>query len=828
MELGRLITLELRSSVRPLIRAPGFSLVAIAIFAIGIGAALTGFSVLNGVVLSPLSYPEPDRLTVLTEILHGKGSDSEVGVNPPDSIAFTAHLHSFAASGTWLTESVALEGAEQPRGIQAVRMTAGVFQALGVQPLVGRTFTTEEDREGRSVAVLSYHLWKSSFSDAHIPGAVIRLDRRPYEVLGVMPPGFDFPVSSGHSFGSDLWIPMSFSHDEILNGGGMFGYQWVGRLKPGVTLAQAAADARHEVHNLTSTHLASMGQVQVTSRIIPLRRFFVSGARPLVRTLALAAIGVFLIAAVNFCALLLLRAVDRNSQLRLRLALGASRSRVALGLIVEPLLLSLAGGTVGLTMAWFSIPFVVRQLPENIPRLSNIGIGTGIALLALGSCVVIGTTSGVISALLGPQVSDGPLQFGRFAGTLPRIHAVTRSGFVIGQVALALILVMASGLLLRSFRAMLTVHLGFNPEYVVSAYYSLPASDYARQTSIDNFTATLLDRLKRLPGAEAVAITTQLPASGSMNRRAFTCDNPTGAEVDSLNVSWPSAVLGEAFSALGIRLLAGRPIRERDTTTSPLVAVVSKGVAEHCWPGLNSLGRRIHWGTAKVPAPWMTIVGEVEDVRQGRPDEPARLQIYVPSAQSVADFGSLAVSSDRSGTQGYIVLRSALSTREAEDELSSVVRSLDPELPLTEVRSLELAISATEKPRRFYTLAVSIFAGVALLLALSGVYVMVSFSAVLRRSEIAIRIALGSTPRRIFLLITRYGVRLALMGCAIGLLCGLGLNRLLRSMLFGANTSDADVLIVAPLVILVVAAIASIPPAVRAARTDPLQILRSE
>jgi putative ABC transport system permease protein len=399
---------------------------------------------------------------------------------------------------------------------------------------------------------------------------------------------------------------------------------------------------------------------------------------------------------------------------------------------------------------------------------------------------------------------------------------------VVAEIAIAMILLAASGLLLRSFENMRSVDLGFKPERVAVAAYGLPQRQYSTQASVDAFNRELLERLRQVPGAEAVGLTSEIPASGRGGNETFVVEGYVPPKGAAMNLATPAHVIGDYFGAMGIELLRGREFTEADKADKPLVVVVNHKLAEHYWPNQDPIGKRMRIGTAEMQTPWMTIVGEVGDVKLSSPDEATKEQFFTPVDQEEADAGALASADDLNGDGGYIALRSALPPEQMENALRSVVRAIDPQLPLTQVKTMEEAVSASEAPRRFNTVLITSFASAAVILAVLGIYSVIAFSVASRVQELAIRMALGSQRAGILRLIVESGAKLAAVGCVLGLAGAAAASTLLRSMLFGVSPFDPVVLLLAAMGVLLLAIGASTIPAMRAASIDPMRALREE
>lgn len=829
----RTLFLDLKFALRQLRKSPGFSITAILMLAFGIGATTAIFSIVEGVLLRPLPFPQPDRLVVLADRLQGldaAGGGDEAGVTPPDVLAYTRDTHSFDHLGGYQNAAYELSGNGEPAQVNAARLTAGVLPALGVAPLLGRFFTPQEDEQSQQVTVLSYATWRSRFhGNPQILGTKILLDRKPYLVIGVMPRNFEFPLLPGHLNRAELWVPMSFSHDELTQGAASWSYQMVGRLKAGVTPKQAQDDAERVALEIMRNYPAFMASLHISSVVRPLREETVAQARPLVRTLFLAVAVVLLIACANLAGLLLVRTIRRQREIAVRQALGAPASALLRQALLESLVLSVSGGIVGLILASLALHVSKNLLPESLPRVAEISMNWMVMGFALLLAVVTGLVCGLAPAFAALRTSvNSTLKEGGRSGSAGGGHARLRSALVIAEIAVALILLTASGLLLRSFEKMRSVDLGYRPEHITTAAYNLPQKQYSTQPAVDAFNKELLLRLRQIPGAQSAGLTSFLPASGNNSNQAFVVDGYIPSKSEGINLATPVNVIGDYFQAMKIPLLRGRFFTEADKADTQLVVIVNRKLAEHYWPKQDPIGKRVRVGTQEMQTPWLTVVGEIGDVKLNSPDDATKQQLYQPVAQREASIGALASPSDLNGNGGFIVLRSNLPAEQMENALRATVRSLDPQLALTQVQTMERAVSDTEAPRRFNTALISSFAGAAVLLAVLGIYSVIAFSVAARVQEMAIRMALGSQRSGIMRLILVSGAKLAAVGCAIGLIGAAAASGLLRSFLFGVSPFDPVVLVLAAVAVLLLALIASALPARRAASIDPMQALRGE
>ncbi len=817
---------------RQLRKAPGFTATAVLMLAFGIGATTAIFSIVEGVILRPLPFPNSDRLVVLGDRLKGVdlGGSEEAGVTAPDIRAYAHDTYSFDGLGGFDNTGFELSGLSAPAQINAARLSAGVFAALQVRPLLGRTFTREEDEHNQQVAVLSYATWQSRFNgNPQILGTKLLLDRKPYVVIGVMPRNFEFPLVPGHLNRCELWVPMSLTPVELTQGAASWNYAMVGRLKPGVTAMQAQSDAERVARQIMLAYPPFMKSLHISAVVRPLQEETVEHARPVIRTLFLAVGVVLLIACANLAGLMLVRAIHRQREIAVRLALGARASTLLAQTIFESLVLSVSGGILGLALAAVAVRAGKSLLPESLPRLDEISLNWPVVAFALGLAIVTGVLCGLAPAFAALRTdTNHTLKEGGRTGSAGGLHTRLRSALVVGEIAIALLLLTSSGLLLRSFEKMRDVDLGYRPSHITTAAYSLPQRQYSKQSSIDFFNKELLRRLRSTPGVEAAGMTTLLPASGSNSNETFVVDGyvpPAGAK---MNLATPMIVMGDYFRAMGIPLVRGRLFTEADRANTQLVVIVSHKFANHYWPGQSPLGKRIRIGTQEMQTPWLTVVGEVADVKLHSPDADTQDEFYQVEDQQEASIGGLGTPSDLNGNGGYIVLRSALAAEHMENALRATVRSLDPQLALTQVQTMEHAISDTEAPRRFNTILITSFALAAVLLALLGIYSVIAFSVASRAQELAIRMALGSQRSGIMRLILISGSKLAIGGCVIGLACAAAASGLLRSFLFGVSPFDLPVLILVAAAIFLLALAASAIPARRAAALDPMQALRAE
>jgi predicted permease len=819
---------DLRYAVRQLRKSPGFALTAILTLALGIGATTAIFSIVEGVLLRPLPFADAKRLVAFGDHLDGL----EIGapaVPAKEAVTYMRETRSFDGLGGFRNGMYELSGVGEPAQINVTRMTASVFPTLGISPAMGRVFSGQEDEGKSQVAVLSYATWMSRFhGDPRAIGETVQLDRKPYEIIGVMPREFEFPLEPGQLNRSEIWIPMSFTPSDIANDSS-WNFRMVGRLKPGVSVEQARQDGERVAAEIMRGWPAAYASLRIHAVAQALDEATVASARPLIRTLFLAVAVVLFIACANLAGLLLVRVIRRSREFAVRLALGASGATVVRQNLMEALTLSVAGGLLGLALASVALKVGIHLLPETLPRVSAISLDWKVAGFALLLAVATGLVCGLVPALAAARtgVNDALKEGGR-TGTSGARHAQLRSALVIAEVAVALVLLVSAGLLLRSFDKLRQVDVGFRADHVLTAYYSLPHQQYSTQPSVDAFTTAVLDKVRQLPGVDSAGITDELPASGSDDNSAFVPEGYVPPKNGALLLMWTSSVIGDYFQAAGIPVLRGRTFTEADTADAPMVAIVNHAFAQKYWPGQDPIGKRIHRGTNDTPLPWMTVVGEIGDVKQSAVDQPVLPQVYHPSAQFVRALGPYAQPGMTVGDGGAIVLRTSLPPEAMKSTLIGAIHEIDPQLPLMHVETMDQVVAGSQAPRRFNTAILSCFAGAAVLLAVLGIYSVIAFSAAMRTQEMAIRLALGEQRVSILRLVLVSGAKLGLAGCAIGMVASLFATRLLSSLLFEVNPVDPVVIVLAAVAIFALAIVASLVPARRAASIEPMRALRME
>jgi putative ABC transport system permease protein len=817
---------NLRFALRQLRKAPGFTLTVVLTLALGIGATTAIFSLVEGILLRPLPFHDPDRLVLLGDHI---GGNTGLAVTAREIGTYESASSAFSSIGGYMGTDFELSGGARPEEVSAARMTASVFPTLGVEPILGRVFTKQEDDAHEPLAVISYALWLNRFHrDPNVLGESIALDRKSYSIIGVMPRSFEFPLQSGQLDRTQLWVPMSLTADELTDrNAGIWGYNLVGRLKDGVNLPQAAQDGDRVAQQVMRNFPANMSGIHITGDVSLLKEYAVGNVRPLLRTLFVAVAVVLLIACINVASLLLVRAIRRRREYAVRLALGAGSGVLVRESVFEGLMLSVGGGLLGLAFAATAIRTALHLLPESMPRVDSISMDGGVVAFALLVSVVTGALCSVAPAFAALRTNlTESLKEGARTGTGSQSHAWLRSALVVGEIAIALVLLTVSGAFLRSFEKMRAVDPGFRPEHVLVAGYQLPLEHYSTVVSANAFNRAAIDRLSTEPGVVAVGITGALPASDNYTAAAYTIE---GASANRWKLQFANfaRIDGDYFRTMGITLLDGRIFTGNDRADTPLVVIVNETMAKHCWPGQRAVGKRMHVGNPKKGLPWATVVGVVADTKIGPRDKPNADQWYLPTEQPAILNGAEGPGTLARAASGYITLRSALAPEQMAQTVRTAVAGIDPALALEPVQPMSDVISDVEAPRRFNTDLITAFAMGALLLAVTGIYAVVAFSVSLRTQEIAIRMALGAQRGGIARLVLVSGAKMALLGCGLGVLGSLAVSRLIGSFLFNVSATDPLIYLAAAVTMMLMTLLASALPARRAACADPLDALRA-
>jgi predicted permease len=823
--LGR----DVRFAMRQLRNAPGFTITAVLTMAIGIGGVAAVYSVVEAVLLRPLPFDQPDHLVRLHEgVAH---QFDEADLPAPDVIRFARDNRTFTQVAGFVAAGFEVSGAGKPFQAKAERVTASLFPLLGAQPTLGRAFTQSEDENSAPVAIICYAVWRERFqSSPNVIGATVDLDRRPYTIIGVMPRDFEFPLDAGRLSHRDMWVPMSFTPDEKQDETDNFQYGAVARLKPGVTLAQAQGDVQRMVAAIEAEIPPQEG-IHLTSNVRGLQEETVRGARPLLRALLAAAGLILLIACANLANLLLVRAAGRRREFGVRAALGAARKTILRQLFTESLVLAAIGGAFGLALALALVRFAAVALPDSLPRVHEIALRWPVLLVASMLTAATGILCGWAPALAGIRTDAmHSLREGSVGAGQGRSQNRMRSTLAATEVALAMLLLVASGLLLRSLQNMLATDPGFEPKHVLTASLTLPEHDYPAKQRVDAFYGDLLQRLGSLPQVRSVGVASNIPVIGIASDRNFV---PEGYAPQN-GRAWLSVsnyfVMGDYLHTMRIPLLEGRLFTATDDRPdAPLVAVVSQSSAQQHWPGADPVGRRFRMGgNPDSKRPLITVVGVVGDVRQGARDQAVYPQMYEPLMQSQRQFEAEVQPLIPAIRSLHVVLDTEGSPAALEASLEKTVHGLDPLLAVSDMHTMDEVVAATETSRRFNTGILAVFAGIALALSLLGIYGVLAYSVAERAREIAIRMALGANRQQVLWETLRSALTLAASGIAVGLVASAGLTRFLSSLLYEVKPLDAGAMIGAVVVLLACSALSGWLPARRAASIDPVRALRTE
>ena len=797
---------DLRYAFRQLIKSPGFTAVTILTLALGIGACTAIFSVVNAVLLRPLDYPDPARLVIIRETQLPEFP--EFSVSPPNYLDWEKQTKSCENLAAYSGSRINLTGDGEPQQLVGVRATAHYFDVYGVKPALGRTFLPEEDAPGKShVVVLSYPFWQRVFGGtSDVVGRPIQLNGEPYTVVGVAPRGF------GLASKVDAWMPMAFEPKETANDNRGAHYLSVaGRLRPGVTVAQAEAELKVLAAQLATQYPDSNKGWGIL--MMPLQDYSVRDVRTVLYTL-LGAVGcVLLIACANIANLLLSRATARHREISIRAALGASRARLVRQLLTESVLLALCGGLAGMLLARWGLDALLALAPASLPRVTDIHLDGGVLVFSLALSIITGLVFGIAPAWLAARADvNEALKQGSRGSTEGGARGRLRSALVVIEVTLALMLLGGAGLLARSFMQLARVDPGFTPENATVIRLSLPQKKYALPEQQTAFANALLERMKNLPGVQAAGLTHSMPLVGDYVLGFNIEGRPAIAPSDLPNTNY-YAVTPEYFRAMGIRLVRGRVFTAQDDAKAPRVAIINETMARQHFPNEDPIGKRIN--ITNGPDAWREIVGIVGDIKQYGVDKATSNQSYEPFAQ--APFSSL-----------NVVIRTSGSPAALLSAIRPTVYAVDKDQPIGTIRPLEEIMADSIARQRFAMTLLTVFSLVALVIAAVGIYGVMAYSVVQRTGEFGIRMALGAQQRDVLRLVLTQGGKLIGLGLIIGLAATLAASRAMGSMLF--NTSAQDPLTLATITLLLgaVALIACLLPANRATKVNPIEALRVE
>ena len=820
---------DLRYAFRMLRKSPGFTAVAVLTLALGIGANTAIFSIVDAVLLRALPFKEPSRLVMLHEGIPKLGYP-KMDFAVPDLNVFLRAQNSFSAVGVYEGEHLDVTGHGEPERIPAARLSASLFPTLGVEPILGRNFSADEDAPGHPVAILSYSLWQRQFGGtSDIIGRSITLDRHPYEIVGVMPRDFAFPLPSAefNSTPADVWVPMAYTPDELKDWGGAYIFGAIGRLKPGVTIAQSRAEAVSIARRIIDSYPAAIAGFArkggLNVMIVPLQQDVVGSVRSLLLVLMAAVSFVLLIACANIATLLLSRAASRSEEIGVRTALGATRLRLLRQFFTESLVLSLVGGALGLFLASWVRDVILTLVPPSILLPHQVPLSKPVLAFALGASILCAFLFGLAPAF---QVSFFSLQHslreGGGAAKTSRRRFRLQGLFVTAEFALALVLLIASGLLIRSFAKLLETNPGFRPEHVLTMSIPLPRTVYTHSADVQNFYLQLLDKASNLPGVQSVAISNVLPLHGC-EAVSFAPEGQVTDQALAPQVICQTWVMGQYLQAMRIPLLKGRWFTPEDRFDTQQVAVVSEFTAKKFWPGQEPLGKRLRWG---LKGPWQVVVGVVGNVKEEGLNIPFTPQVYRPYLQM--DSGFLEQDPFGDGHARNLDVRTAADPASLTSAVVAQIHSLDSQLAVANISTMTQVIASSVAAPKFNTLLLGTFAGLALFLAAIGVYGVLAYSVAQQTHDIGIRIALGAQSRDVLGMILKQGARVTIVGILIGLLASFAVTRLLSAFLYGVTATDPVTFAVVTTLLLAVALSACYIPSRRAMKVDPMTALRHE
>ena len=805
---------DLRYAVRCLRKRPGFSLVVIFTLALGIGANTAIFSVVHAVLLSPLPYQEPDRLAVLWA-KNEKKNLTQWPVSYLNMVDWRAQNQVFEHLAAIRNESFSLTDRDEPERVNALRVSVNIFSVLGVKPVLGRDFLPTEEQPGNAaVVMIGYGLWQRRYGgDPHLIGQTLTLDGKTYTAIGILPPWLKQPgvtYTNLQPSGADVWIPLVPNANE--QNRTFANLRVIARLKPGATLARAQSEMDAITRRLEEQYPDSNANF---SAVVEPLHAYLTGRMRLALWILLGVVGcVLLIACANVANLLLARATARQAEMAVRTALGATRWQLIRQLLTECMVLSLSGGLLGLLLAYQGVALLTSLSANSIPRVEEIGISREVLLFTLLISVLTGVIFGIVPAFRASQIQlTEALKEGKKGAAGGLRHRRLLGTLVVVEIALALVLLTGAGLMMRSFRSVMELDPGFDPHHVLTIFTPLPVANYKDQAQQFRFYERALERIKVVPGVQSAAGIFKVPLVGAASVN-FTVQGqpvPIGQE--------PSAdyrtISSDYFRAMGMRLQAGRAFNERDTAEAPEVVVVNEELARRFWPGEDPLGKRLQIAADKTR--WREVVGVLVNAKLDEIENPVAPAIYVPFRQN-SWRNALLISS--------LIVRVDGDPRSLIPAIRQELRSIDPSLPITQIRTMEEIVAGSISQRSFNTALLVVFALVAGVLAVVGIYGVMSYTVTQRTHEMGIRMALGAQRSDILKMVTGDGAKLALLGIGVGVGAAVISTRLMASLLFGVGATDPLTFVVMALLLAAVTLLASYIPARRAAGTDPMTALR--
>lgn len=809
--MDRLIQ-DVRFAFRMLARKPGFTVVAVVIMALGIGANTAIFTLVRAVLLKPLPFHEPSRLMMVWEDASFIGFPRNTP-SPANYADWKAQNEVFEDMAALDTRSFNLTGDGEPEKVAAYGVSGSLFALLGVKPALGRTILPEDDTpEASKVAVISHGLWQNRYGgDPLIVDRDILLTAEKYRVVGVMPPGFQFLQSE-----VGIWVPLAFPNEVMARRGSHF-LQVVARTRPGVTLDQAQANIKTIMSGIAREYPDEAGNLG--AYVVPLSQEITGETRRPLVLLLVAVAFVLLIACANLASLLLSRAIGRSKEIAVRTALGARRSQLVRQLLTESIVLSSAGGAAGMIVAQSSFAFLRQLIPPGLALVAELEIDPAVLVFTLGLSVLTGVIFGLAPAIQASRTDlNEALKQGGGRTPLSAGNRRLQSAMVIGEVALAMVLLVGAGLLIQTFTRLRGQYAGMRAERVLTLRTTLPEAKYQEPSRRAAYYEQVLDRVNALPGVVCSGFTTAVPLEWKGGTNGITIEGrpeEPGVIYDANH----RQISNDYFEAIGIALREGREFNDTDNAGSAPAVIINETMARSYWPNETALGKRFKHGRTASTRPWMTIVGVVADVRQMGVDAPVKAEMYMPYRQAGGQFWY---------APRALVIRASGDPTSLVSAVRAKVHEVDPDQPVSNIRTMEQVLGKEVQLRRTGTTLLGVFAGLAMLLASLGIYGVLSFFVTQRTPEFGVRMALGAQTGDILRLVIRRGMSLALAGVATGLVASFALTRLMQSLLFEVNASDPATFAGLALVLSAVAFAACYIPARRAARVDPMVALRYE
>ena len=806
---------DIKFGFRLIIKSPVFSLVVVIALALGIGANTAIFSVLNAVLLRPLPYENSEQLVMMWQRFTGIGVPKDQNwTSAPEFSDVRRYQSSFSDIAAMQSASFTILVGDKPERILGQFVSPSFFKLLGVEAFLGRTFVADEEQQGReTVVVMSHGLWQRRFaSDRSLVERTLNMNGRPYQVIGIAPPGFRDPQQPD----AEMWAALSFTNEQLTQRGS-HGLLVIARIKPELTLEQARSDmtrvSERIVEGAPEYPYAKFGYRVL---INPLLEEYVGDIRPALMMLMGSVALVLLIACTNVANLLLVRASAREREIGIRTALGAGRGRLIRQMLTESVVLSLVGAVVGIALARVGVSLLAAMAAQSFPRLGE----THIDLTALTFTIVVALATGILFGLFpafqsARSATQDVLKEGSQTSTAGRGRLRLRRVLVAAEVALSLLLLVGAGLLIKSFMRLQGVDAGFDPSGVLTMRIVVPAARYSQPDQVRSFYREVLRRVSALPGVTKVGASNGIPLSGSGGSGTTTIDNPAFPDDRGTPEADQRIVTPGYFEAMGMTILSGRMFDERDSETGQPVAIIDETMARTFWPSEDPIGKRIKRGGRQSTQPWLTIVGVARHVRYRTLEEPSRVQLYMPHSQVPTTGMSLAI-------------KTHLEPRTLSTSVQREVIAVDPEQPVWAIRTMDELMATSVMRRQLIMTLLTLFAGIALMLAAVGIYGVISYWVTQRSHEIGIRVAIGASRLDVLKMVLGQSMSVVLIGVVIGLVGAAALTQVMATLLYDVSATDAITFASYSAALILVGLLASYLPARRATRIDPVTMLRQQ